>query len=160
MVWLSRYLKPPIWRAHEETCPRCGIAFKVLRPGPREHRCRVGRHLFRSSPVLLKRVSSSVANVERVECPAPGSVFELNPAIFEFLTCSKWDDGAPRKLGTLTLFFEAGRWKAWVNDKDGSRSACVTASSVEDLVVNIESGLMSGSLDWRAARPSVQSRSR
>jgi len=104
--------------------------------------------------VLIKKHSSSVSNIERSLVPPTNSVFESNPAVFEFLTAERWDDGTQRKCGTITLFWQEGRWKCWVNDKDSNRSACVTATSVEDLLTTVESGLMSGSLDWRQARPS------
>lgn len=85
--------------------------------------------------------------------------FSGYPALFEFLTLDKWEDGAKRQRGTVTVFFEEGRWKCWVNDKDAARSACVTARTLDEVVSLTESGLVADSLDWRRARPSRDRRS-
>lgn len=83
--------------------------------------------------------------------PPPGQFLSGLPALYEFLTDSAWDDGGDRQVGTLLVFADGGLWKACLNDRDGSKIAFTTASTVEDLVLALERGLMEGTLDWRAA---------
>jgi hypothetical protein len=61
----------------------------------------------------------------------------------------RWDDGSSRKPGTLSLFWEDGYWKCWLNDKDASRSACVSSESLEDLFLKVEGRLTEDSVEWR-----------
>lgn len=75
------------------------------------------------------------------------------PAIVEFLSMDVWDDGKRREPGTVMVMFEEGRWKAWVNDKEGKRSAWVSGATLEALWSAVEGGLVEDSLDWRRARP-------
>lgn len=104
---------------------------------------------------LLKR---SARTAEALEPDSVGSEVECRialPCLHEFLTLSKWDDGCPRKLGTVSIFWEDGSWKCWLNDKDGSRSACVSASSLAALLSKVDEKLHVDQLEWRKARPEV-----
>lgn len=62
---------------------------------------------------------------------------------------SVWEDGAPRKQGTITLFFSDGAWKVCLNDKDSSCVAFVTAGSPVGALEVAEAALCQGALDWR-----------
>jgi len=75
------------------------------------------------------------------------------PALTEFLSMPFWSDGTPRVLGTMMVLFEEGRWRAWVNCKASSRSAWLSAVTVEALLASVEAGLEGDSLEWRRARP-------
>lgn len=108
--------------------------------------------------MLIRRKSSSVAGIERSDPAVATPFFEPYPALFEFLTVDMWDEKVKRLKGTINIFYQDGRWKCWLNDKDGKRSACVTASSPEDLLLCAEAGLLGDDLDWRAERPSGAAR--
>jgi len=69
--------------------------------------------------------------------------------ILAFLSMAYWDDGAPRKLGRISLFVELGRWKAVVADSEGHRVAFVVADTPDELLAVIDTGLERDSLDWR-----------
>lgn len=71
------------------------------------------------------------------------------PAVQEFLTLSAWDDGAKRQRGTLSISWPEERFVLWANDKDGYKSACVSAVSLEELFLAFERKLTDDSLEWR-----------
>lgn len=70
-------------------------------------------------------------------------------ALFEWLTCSQYDDGTPRAPSTVTLFWAEGLFKAVLNDKEEIRSAFVSGRTVEDALEALDAGLLAGNLDWR-----------
>lgn len=74
------------------------------------------------------------------------------PRIAEFVMDSRWDDGKPRKPGTVMLVNDAGTCKAWVHDVDGRRAAWVSADSLWGLLGRVEDGLQNNSLEWRKDR--------
>lgn len=71
------------------------------------------------------------------------------PAIAEFMTLDKWDDGKPRAPSTLTLFASDGRLKASFNDKALDRVGFLTADTLEELLVELNASLEANTLDWR-----------
>lgn len=85
---------------------------------------------------------------------APGCVISL-PTLHEFLTLSSWEDGCRRVLGTVSLFWEDGRFKAWLNDKDGTRACCVSSETLSGLFLTMDERLLADDLEWRKARPDV-----
>lgn len=82
----------------------------------------------------------------------PGCQMVL-PTLFDFLTLASWPDGCKRTLGTVSVFWEDGRFKCWVNDKDGLRSACLSAGSLAELFLTVDTRLELDDLEWRKARP-------
>lgn len=72
------------------------------------------------------------------------------PTLYEWLRESKWDDGATRKTGAVMILVDGSYLKAWVHDKDGRRSAWVSAESFSLLLQAVDSALAEGRLEWRA----------
>ena len=72
------------------------------------------------------------------------------PHLHEFLTEGQWDDGKPRKTGTVMILVEDGYWKGWVHDRDGRVSSWTAGTSVDDLLLMIEDSLERQSMAWRA----------
>lgn len=98
---------------------------------------------------LLKR-SAKVTEVSPPALPSGTTgVKSCLPALAEFLTLNRWEDGAKRVLGTISLFWQDGYFKSWVNDKDACRSACVSAPTFDDVLLLIEQRLLDDSLEWR-----------
>lgn len=89
-------------------------------------------------------------------CPAALEIGEgplaAFPDLVEFLTAAKWPDGTARATGTVMLFVEDGKWKAWLHDRDASMSAFVAASSLEGLLRAAEGAVAGETGDWRADR--------
>jgi hypothetical protein len=75
------------------------------------------------------------------------------PVLVEFMTATAWDDGAPRKTGTLLLFAEDGVWKACVKDRDAERVCWVSGGVLDDLLSTIDLGLREDGLAWKAEKP-------
>lgn len=71
------------------------------------------------------------------------------PNLVDFLREEKWDDGTSRRRGNVMFVIEGTLMKAWIHDKDGSRSAWVSGASFKDVLVAVEYALREGSLDWR-----------
>lgn len=74
------------------------------------------------------------------------------PCLFEYLTLTRWEDGAARQTASVSVFFDEGRLKACLSDREMGRIAFVAGYTLEDLLRSIEEGLLSASLDWRPLR--------
>lgn len=68
----------------------------------------------------------------------------------EWLSAVKWEDGTSRSTGTVMLFAEDGRWKAWLHDRDGSLGCFVSAATLEELLPALDKVVGSAGGDWRA----------
>jgi len=71
------------------------------------------------------------------------------------LALATWPDGGRRILGTLSLFWEDGSFRCWLNDKDGQRCCCVSAAGLSELFLLVNARLEEDRLEWRKARPDV-----
>lgn len=60
--------------------------------------------------------------------------------------------GANRKVGTLLVFAEDGKWKACLNDRDGGNYCFASSDALEGLLEALDRGLQSGGLDWRVSK--------
>jgi hypothetical protein len=76
----------------------------------------------------------------------------LYRALHEFLTEREWDDGKPRKTGTLMILVEDGWWKCWVHDRDGKASAWFTGQDLDGAMSAVEDALDAGTVAWRPDR--------
>lgn len=77
---------------------------------------------------------------------------EQYPTLYDFLTQTAWEDGARRKCGTLMILAEGGRWKGWVHDQDGKRSAWITSGTVADVFGELNAQLEDDTVAWRPDR--------
>lgn len=75
------------------------------------------------------------------------------PVLCEWLYTDRWDDGTPRVLPSINLFVELGAFKCFLNDRDLSRSACLTGATVGQLFATCERRLAAGDLEWRPSKP-------
>jgi hypothetical protein len=98
----------------------------------------------------LRRRTSSSTTADGAGCSAPpaGDVASL-PALTEFLASISYSDGVPRQTGTLTVFFEAGRWKCCLNDREQEESGFLTVNELIDLPLAVDLALQEGKVDWR-----------
>ena len=81
---------------------------------------------------------------------SPGKWGEGYPSLWAFLADPAFDDGSPRTTGTVMLFCEQGRLKAWVHDREMERTAFLTARCPEDLFAELNDGLETDDMDWRS----------
>lgn len=71
------------------------------------------------------------------------------PALWEYLTLSRWEDGATRRTATLLVMVDEGTLKACLNDRDAERSLWVTGGTFQGLLAAIEERLKEGTGEWR-----------
>jgi hypothetical protein len=86
-----------------------------------------------------------------------GWLMKVAPTAWEFLTHETWEDGSPRQTGTLMLLSEDGLLKAWVHDREFSRSVWVSGSTLETLLKALEKALAGEATPWRRDRPQGRS---
>lgn len=95
----------------------------------------------------LKR-SEMTPEGHRQSTPDSESV-ERWPALVEFLAEEFWPDGKARRTGSLTLFFDTGRWKVALNDRDQDTVGFGSCASLASLLDWVDRALRDGTLDWR-----------
>lgn len=71
------------------------------------------------------------------------------PSLGEHLADTKWDDGSPREVSTVTVKVEGGRFNLSLNDREERSSAYVTADTLHEGLRLLDEGILSGRLDWR-----------
>lgn len=77
------------------------------------------------------------------------SIGSVCPVLLEHLTAQVWDDGKTRKTSTLSVFFEDGVFKVWLNDRDLEQGACVAGATLLQALTTLDRKLEAGDLDWR-----------
>jgi len=85
---------------------------------------------------------------------------EAFPQLIEFLVATRYEDGSPRVLPSLTIFYDAAALKACLNDRDQGLVAFISAASLTGLLEALEAGLSDDTLDWRLSQTSSSKRSR
>jgi len=86
----------------------------------------------------------------------PEDIVSRFPALWEYLSLDRWEDGKKREVSSLTLFWGDGRLKAALNDKANGRVLFSAGTSLSDLLVSLEAALVSGDAEWKvsaAGRP-------
>jgi hypothetical protein len=101
---------------------------------------------------VLKRVDRSDA-VAGLPAAADATWAQLYPALHEYLTVTKWDDGKAREVATLMLVAESGFWKVCVNDRANARSAWFSGISVEACLLAVEDAISQDAVAWRPTKP-------
>lgn len=98
---------------------------------------------------FLQRKSAQPDQAAKPEEPPDSSFLEAYPALWEYLTVGKWEDGTPRQRSTITFFYEDGLWKACLNDRDGSRSLFVSCPIWNDVLRALERASTDPAAPWR-----------
>jgi hypothetical protein len=71
--------------------------------------------------------------------------------LWAVLTAQAYPDGRKRLTGRLSLSCESSLLKVTVTDPETGLYGCLTGSSVDDLLLAIETGLADGTFPWRAS---------
>jgi len=110
----------------------------------------------------MKFIKSSLQKARSADVPMACGDTKLSkdcPALFEFLTCSKNDDGSERKTSTMTVFYDQGSFKVFLNDRDSQMSLCVTSPTLSGLWDALDDAITSDDPGWRPIRqPSAPKR--
>lgn len=72
------------------------------------------------------------------------------PNVLEYMSASRYDDGALRQTSTMVLCVDQGALKACLNDRDRARSLWASGASLEDVLRDLEEDLSSGTGAWRS----------
>lgn len=72
------------------------------------------------------------------------------PALHEYLTLAKWDDGKPRETATLLFFCEDGWWKIMVKDRANARLAFFSGCTWAETLELVDKALECDNVEWRA----------
>ena len=97
--------------------------------------------------------SSGAASTGNRNATVPDAKFRaLYPTLHDFLVEREWDDGKPRKTGTVMLLVEDGWWKAWLHDRDGKGSSWFSGVDLDAVLQVVEESLDSGTVAWRPDR--------
>lgn len=96
---------------------------------------------------------------EAVTEPSPGvesgpdEIGLAFPALWEFLVTSVYEDGKPRQLPTLLVFYDHPLVKACLNDRDQGLSCWVSSPGLQGAFLALERGLEGDCLEWRKPGP-------
>jgi len=71
------------------------------------------------------------------------------PNLGEFLTRERWEDGADRRPGTLTVSCQDGAWKGCLTDRETLTKCWGSWDTLQELLDCLEEGLRDGDLPWR-----------
>lgn len=79
---------------------------------------------------------------------------ERFPALFEYLTATRYPDGSARRASSLSVFSEDASWKACLNERDQDLVLFVTESRFDTLLEALELLLKMEVPPWRKSKPS------
>ena len=131
----------------------CGYCYAARRgreshPG---HRRRKGQPERMTDPEMIMAMKRPTDNPKEV---AGAKVVDdvlkgWLPHVHEFLTELLWEDGKPRKPGTLLILAQDGLWKACIHDTDQRVSGWLSGESWEGLLESVNKGLGDNTIVWR-----------
>jgi len=114
--------------------------------------------VFWDAASFAAREDHAMAFLRKLTRPAQGALDKPDPvdqelaskfpALHEHLTRSTDDDGKRRQTSSLTLYGQAGGFRAFLNDRDSGASLGVVADSVAGLLRALEAELESDSPNW------------
>lgn len=71
------------------------------------------------------------------------------PAIWEYLSCDRWEDGKARQTSTLQLFGDRGSVKAALKDREAGSICFLSGRNVEEALEALEGALRAGTAEWK-----------
>jgi len=71
------------------------------------------------------------------------------PAIWEYLSADRWEDGKVRQTSTLQLFGDRGIIKAALKDRENGIICFVGGRDPDEALEALESALRAGTAEWR-----------
>jgi hypothetical protein len=98
---------------------------------------------------FLRKRDEATASVGPDARPQDDDLAIAYPGIWEHLAMTRYPDGSPRVLSTVTLFVDAGLVKACLNDRDQGLTAWASGVSLRAVLLALEAGLCNDTLDWR-----------
>ncbi len=112
---------------------------------------------------MAKFVRKAVASVDRRNAALSDEAEkwrEAHPAIDEYMTLETCDDGSPRVVSMLCMFWEAGTFKVALQDRQEGVSLWSAAQSIIEALDALEARLQAGDGDWRPMRGATPTKSK
>lgn len=98
---------------------------------------------------LVRRVKAAPGTAAVPVEDGGKGVLSKYPSLAEWLAVAVWPDGSARETGTIMVFCEEGRWKAWLHDRDAGEGCFCSADTPTGLFAALEAMLSTGKGDWR-----------
>jgi hypothetical protein len=114
----------------------------------------VGSHESRLEVVMqyVRKLVADETSRRVVRGKAAEAWVKAHPALWEYLTVDRYEDGSPRQPSMLCLFCEDGFIKLALQDRQEGRSLWVSAESIPEAVELLEGNLSEGRGEWRRSR--------
>lgn len=74
---------------------------------------------------------------------------KTHPALVEFMTLRRNDDGTPRQTSSLLIFCEDGVWKACLSERERELTLWAAGDTLAELLEAMEATLQSPAPQWR-----------
>ena len=126
-----------------------GLKGRAVHPGHFGWRRPRLKGRFNLSEFLRRRTAASSAPEEEELIPGGEGDHKLYPALVEFLVVRRWEDKSERTPGTVLFFYEAGKLKACVSDKDAGLVAFTVLETLDGALEQLDGLLRADKLDWR-----------
>lgn len=100
---------------------------------------------------FLKRSEAKKEAADSLHAAADQGLEREHPAIHEYLTVKRFDDGTERQTATLLVFCEGGQFKICLSDRDTSQTLWASGETLTDALEALEASLQSPSPQWRTS---------
>lgn len=97
----------------------------------------------------MKRLSKPDQGPQVPVVPKDDWLIENCPLLIDYLTNTRYDDGAVREVSTLNIFIQDGVFKVAVNDRDAEASLYASGETLQLALAAAESRLNANVADWR-----------
>lgn len=146
------------WIVHLSHGPRYVLLRAVVADRPWVCHRSKGYTALWDNATYAEREDYLVSFLRKLTRPAQGSLDRPDasdpelasrfPALHEHLTCSRDAEGKPRQTCSLTVYGQAGAFKAFLNDRDSGGSLGVQAGTLAGLLGALEAELESEAPSW------------
>jgi hypothetical protein len=84
--------------------------------------------------------------------PVDTQAQENYPTLSAYLQAETWPDGSKRELSTVTLFRDAGTWRACLNERESGSVLFASSPGLLEVFLALEDRLTADHVDWRPGR--------
>lgn len=101
---------------------------------------------------FLKKAKTEAKKDDGMYAAKDAGLAKDHPAIVEYMTLRKHDDGTARIPSSLLFFCEDGQWKACLCDRDEEKTLWASAETLQELLEALEAILQGPSPQWRTKK--------
>jgi hypothetical protein len=109
---------------------------------------------------MLQNKRPAAVGGDSVEAAEDADFMGLYPTLWMFLTSTKWADGEPRQVSSVSFFLQHGKWTACLVEKNWGMILFATADRWEDLRESLDARLSDPKADWRLDRKTAGAQAR